>query len=169
MGWRGWWHLDTDLKHVLFLMSMSLNKSFHQSACVCFCICYFQWFRMYAGMRRHTIWYKWEGKCTPKSVNFKRFCLYVSRCYFVEGCKDTNFCFCASVRLQYLSNCLCIRGRALWSVGCTRPQHSLRRVVSHHARLITDATSLLAAWQALPSASTLHASDNFISLIQPSV
>lgn len=48
------------------------------------------------------------------------------------------------------------------------PQHSLRRVVSHHARLITDAASLLVAWQALPSASMLHASDNFISPTQPS-
>ncbi|KAG7243937.1 hypothetical protein INR49_006095 [Caranx melampygus] len=52
--------------------------------------------------------------------------------------------------------------------GWRGPQHSLRRVVSHHARLITDAVSLLAAWQALPSASVLHASDNFISPIRPS-
>ncbi|XP_061673568.1 uncharacterized protein LOC133499502 isoform X2 [Syngnathoides biaculeatus] len=41
-------------------------------------------------------------------------------------------------------------------------EHSLYRVVSHHARLITDTASPLAAWQALPSASLQHASDNFI-------
>lgn len=64
----------------------------------------------------------------------------------------TYLCVCVSVRLQHLSNCSSIRGSALWSGGCAGPQHSLRRVVSHHARLITDAASLLAAWQALPSA-----------------
>ncbi|CAB1418874.1 unnamed protein product [Pleuronectes platessa] len=37
---------------------------------------------------------------------------------------------------------------------------------THH--LIEDAVSLLAAWQALPSASVQHASDNFISQTRPS-
>lgn len=75
----------------------------------------------------------------------------------------------ASVRLQrLLSNCLSIIGSALWSGGCAGPQHSLRRVVSHHARLITETASLLAVWQARPSAMMLHASDNFISPIRPS-
>lgn len=76
-------------------------------------------------------------------------------------------CVCLCVKRQYRPNCWCIRGTALWSRGCAGPQYSLCRVVSHHARLITASASLLAAWQALPSALMLHASDNFISIIRP--
>lgn len=91
------------------------------------------------------------------------FLLRASRCYLCVSVR----CVCLCVKQQYRSNCWCIRGTALWSRGCAGPQYSLCRVVSHHARLITVSASLLAAWQALPSALMLHASDNFISIIRP--
>lgn len=60
------------------------------------------------------------------------------------------------------------RGSALWSGrGGGWPERLLCRVVSHHAPLITDVASPLAARQALPSSTTLHASDNFISPAPP--
>lgn len=80
----------------------------------------------------------------------------------------THFCKCVWVSCYSTSlTAVVLRGPTLWSESCVGPQYSLHRVVFHHARLITAATSLLAAWQALPSASVLHASDNFISQIDP--
>lgn len=118
---------------------------------------------MYASAHlKQTCVHQHTGECV-----FVYVCMYPGVTWNYE-CVHTYLCLCVSVRLQHLSNCWSIRGSALWSSGCAGPQHSLRRVVSHHARLITDAASLLAAWQALPSATMLHASDNFISPIQPS-